>query len=373
MSVLKVGILDPLGRHGGFHYYTEGLANGLSKLGVEAVVYGFEVPPGSASPNNVSAFENIYGTDPAWVRGLRYMRGVFISVLDAKRRGLKLLHIHCFHYDVRELIASLATRLAGIRLVATLHDVESFGSRRGHVGRSLILSLANGLILQNNYSKNVLLNGGGALRIPVAVVPHPHYVDQYKRQPTRQAARCALGLDANKLIILFFGNPRPEKGLDVTLDALARWGRDDVLLLVAGKIREDDLGGLNELQHGSLSGRLRIDAGRVSDADAEQYYRAADVVIVPYHRVYESGVAIMAMSFSRCVVYSDLDPLIESVGEAGLSFKVGDADDLVRCLSDVLVADRDALGALGRERVEISRGSDRVARETLALYGHLTG
>lgn len=38
-----IAILDPLGSHGGFHYYTDGLAEGVAHAGRRVVLYGCDL------------------------------------------------------------------------------------------------------------------------------------------------------------------------------------------------------------------------------------------------------------------------------------------------------------------------------------------
>jgi D-inositol-3-phosphate glycosyltransferase len=110
-------------------------------------------------------------------------------------------------------------------------------------------------------------------------------------------------------------------------------------VLVAGKMKPNE-----EAEHRhfvethGLGERVRFDIGHVSDAALPSYYRAADVVALPYLRIYESAVALMAMSLERPVIASDLPPLREVVGEdsRGMLFPVGDAAALANQIGALL-------------------------------------
>lgn len=371
-SQLKIAILDPLGRHAGFHYYTEGLASGLVDAGAEVTLYGFETPEGVGRDYRaINAFGGLYGTAPTWRRGFRFVKDLLASLIDAQRHAVALIHIHCFHYDVREVIAASLIKLFGFRLVVTLHDIDSFGKSHGRHGRRTILGLADGVIVQNDFSLEAIqafneLAPGKVLE----VIPHGHYIGDYPNPPSRLEAREALNLPVDALIALFFGNPREEKGLDILLDAARLVDDPRLQIISAGKVRNEQLESLRSQEAGTLAGRFRLDAGHVSDADAERYYRAADLVVIPYRRIYESGVAIMAMSFARCVVYSDLPPLVASVGEAGMAFQSEDAADLAECLRHALAhpTTLDRLGNEGQKRVEATRGWPLIGRRTIEAY-----
>lgn len=372
---IKIAILDPLGRHAGFHYYTEGLASGLAEAGADVTLYGFETPKDVGGTfRAINAFGGLYGSAPAWRRGLRFVNDLLSSLLNARRHGVKLFHIHCFHYDVREVIAATLIRLFGFRLVVTLHDIDSFGKSHGRRGRGTIMGLADGVVVHNDFSLETIRRFDElAVGKLLEVIPHGHYIGDYPDPPSRADARKALKLPADGLIALFFGNPRQEKGLDLLLDAARLIDDQRILVLSAGKVRDEQLDGLRELESGPLAGKFRLDAGHVSDADAERYYRASDVVVIPYRRIYESGVAIMAMSFARCVVYSDLPPLVASVGEAGMVFKSANSAALAERLHQALAAptELDRFGEEGQLRVEATRGWPLIGRLTAMAYARV--
>lgn len=129
---------------------------------------------------------------------------------------------------------------------------------------------------------------------------------------------------------------------------------------------------LPKFQLGSL---LRIDVGLIPDDAAMDYYRAADVVVVPYRQVYESGVAITAATCARAVLASDLPPLLEATenGRLGLHFRSGDSKDLACAMKRALsIRDElDDLGAQTREKALRERDPDVVGAQTFSLYREL--
>ncbi|ADL00466.1 glycosyltransferase family 4 protein [Brevundimonas subvibrioides] len=371
-----IAILDPLGSHGGFHYYTDGLAEGVAHAGRRVVLYGYDLAPKpTAKYLRQSAFKDLYGPASKWLRALRYLGFLTRALVDARARRLEIVHMHSFHYDARELIAACLSRLLGFKLVVTLHDIDSFGSSSGKAGRSAITALADGLVVHNEFSR-VALNPAGAPpgRAPVAVIPHGHYADRWGDSVSRAAARTSLGLPGDRTVALFFGNPRSEKGLDILLEALRLVQNKNLLVLVAGRIEENDLAGLRALEAGELAGRLRIDAGWIDDNAIADYYAAADIVVLPYLRIYESGVAIMAMTFGRCVVYSDLPPLLETVGTEGVSFRTKDPVDLAVTLDRLVQThvNLDELGQRARRKVLSDRSWLKIGADTVRLYDAAT-
>ncbi|WP_419254472.1 glycosyltransferase family 4 protein [Caulobacter sp. ErkDOM-YI] len=371
---LKVGILDPLGRHGGLHYYTDGLATGLSESGIETCVYILDVTGEGEDKAYRSkvAFGGIYGGDPAWLRGLRFAKGLLRAFWDARANQIDIIHIHCFHYDIREILTAVLTILFGMKLVVTLHDIDSFGHSDGRLGRWSITRIARGLIVHNQFSLRAI-RSGAKLSAPVAVIPHGHYVDAYPAPPERGAAREALGLQGDAFLALFFGNPRAEKGLDLLTDALIARPDLPIVLVVAGKMRPEKVSELQALGTGLLRGRLHVNGKHISDEDAEAYYRASNLVVVPYRRIYESGVTIMAQSFARAILCSDLPPLIASVGDTGRVFRAGDSESLSDALSLAYddADNLDDLGQRGQEKAREERNWRDIGNATAKFYASL--
>jgi glycosyltransferase involved in cell wall biosynthesis len=110
----------------------------------------------------------------------------------------------------------------------------------------------------------------------------------------------------------------------------------------------------------------------IPDEDVPFYFRAADVVVLPYRRVYQSGVLLMAYSFSKPVVASAVGGLKETIrdGETGYLVRSEDPDALARALGEILgdPARAAAMGEAGYRLVAERFSWDVIARQTLAFY-----
>lgn len=371
-----VALIDPLSHHGGQHYYTDQLARGLSQAGVRVTVYGLAGQSLSAQQDvytYVPAFRGIYGSDPALLRGLRFARGLLRILAGTLRRRHSIVHVNVWQYGVRELLQVMLAQLLSRDLVLTIHDVETFGATTNEFRRRWIMRAAKGMVIHNEYSLS---------RVPpqmlhervTAVIPHVCHVDYLTALPTRAEARQTLDLPQDRTILLFFGNPRHEKGLDVALEAMARLPeRGDLLLLTGGRMPAADQERFGQFvaSHGLID-RVRMDTATVPDELAFTYYAASDVVLVPYREVYESGVAIMAASCGRAIIGSDLPVLVDFVddGHHGALFRSEDPDDLARVIDAATrsSAALDAQGARARETIERERNSTLIGKMTADLY-----
>ena len=106
--------------------------------------------------------------------------------------------------------------------------------------------------------------------------------------------------------------------------------------------------------------------------EVASYYAAADVVVLPYRRIYQSGVVLMAMSYRRPVVVSDLPGMTEIVrdGENGFVFASGSSAQLAKRLVEILGDDesRARVAAAGFEYVSREHDWSRIGQMTAEAY-----
>ncbi|WP_175472189.1 MULTISPECIES: glycosyltransferase [unclassified Curtobacterium] len=178
----------------------------------------------------------------------------------------------------------------------------------------------------------------------VAHIPHPSYQGVYDGAGSRASARADFGLGEGDRAVLFFGQVRPYKGLDVLFEALGRSeDRGNLVLMLAGKTSPEDeaaIGGL--LPDGLKTIRHH---GYVEDADVEKWFDAADVVVLPYRRILNSGSLHLAGTFGVPTILPDEPHLRSDFGDEPWIrwFRPGDAGSLARRLSEPL-PERDRSG-----------------------------
>ena len=161
---------------------------------------------------------------------------------------------------------------------------------------------------------------------PCRRVPHPLYAQFDRGRFTRESARARLGLDPAAEVAVFFGYVRRYKGLDTLLAAwpLVR-ARRPVTLIVAGDFYEDPAPYRTQAAAAG-EGAVRLIEGYLPDAEVEALFKAADVVVLPYHSATQSGVTHVAYALGVPVITTDVGGLAETVqpGESGLVVPPGD-------------------------------------------------
>jgi D-inositol-3-phosphate glycosyltransferase len=216
---------------------------------------------------------------------------------------------------------------------------------------------------------------------PAQVATVPPGVDLSRFTPGDAAdARSRLGLPASAHVLLFVGRIQPLKAPDVLLHAAARLLEDDPSLrdeLVVAVVGGPSGSGLAHPDHlQGLADQLGISdvvrfAPPVGQAALVDWYRAADVTVVPSYNESFGLVAIESQACGTPVVASSVGGLRTAVadGVSGVLIEGHDplhyADALAR-----LIREPRRRAALSAGAVQHARefGWDATARGTLAVY-----
>jgi glycosyltransferase involved in cell wall biosynthesis len=162
---------------------------------------------------------------------------------------------------------------------------------------------------------------------------------------------------------------RPYKGIDLLLEA---WrGIEGAELWIVGAPRMD----ISALIAGAPAG-VRFVARFIADDELRAYFERADLVVLPYREIDQSGVLFTALAFGRPLLLSDVGgfPEVAATG-AARTFPAGDVGALRDALSELLgdTAELSAMSARARAAAAGEYAWPAIARRTLALYESLLG
>jgi len=170
-------------------------------------------------------------------------------------------------------------------------------------------------------------------------------------------------------VALFFGLLRPYKGLDVLLDA---WrGIEGAELWVVGMPRMD-----TAALRASAPPGVRFVERFVPDAQVAALFRRADLAVLPYREIDQSGVLFTALGAGTPLVLSAVGGFPEVAAEGAAELvPPGDAAALRTTLARLLAdpAARERLAAGARLAAVERYGWDAIARRHLDLYARLAG
>lgn len=253
----------------------------------------------------------------------------FFSMRAALLSRYDVLHLHWPEYLLRHRSALgtlakqacvtlllLRLRLAGVPLVRTLHNVAPHEDK-GWRERLLLRWI------DRQTTRWIRINATTPERAPATdTILHGHYRDWYAqlRLPPRIPGR-----------LLHFGLLRPYKGLD-TLVATLRALRDPQLTLhIVGRPLDARIRALVAracAEDPRISARLEF----VEDAVLAQEIGEAELVVLPYRQMHNSGTLLLALSLAR--------PVLAPRNEANAAIAVEVGEQWVQLYSGELDAAR---------------------------------
>lgn len=180
----------------------------------------------------------------------------------------------------------------------------------------------------------------------------------------------ALGLEP-KGYALYLGRFSPEKNCHLLIDVFEKLDTSMKLILAGGSSHTDEyVANLHQHQ----SERIKLLAWLSGDA-LEEILTNAALFVLPSDMEGMSLSLLDAMGAGVCVLASDVPENIETIGNAGFTFRRGDAKDLQRMLT-LLLGDqalREETGGRAQERVRQHYLWENVAIQMSSVYESLIG
>ena len=290
----------------------------------------------------------------------------------------RVLHVNWWTYFLSPVVLSLVAtaKLRGMPVVMTVHNV--LGHETNALDRALsrlAFAFADRFIVHTDENRRQLTNFLGIPSGRIAVIPYGAldvYAGDYIM---REAARRQLELADDEKVLLHFGYIRDYKGLDVLLRALPAVAETvkKVRLVVAGTCWDGDRGWekyqriIDDL---GLAGRVKLDIGYVPSAMVKVYFRAADLVVLPYrHFEAQSGPGNIALAFASPMIVTRTGGLPSLVRDADAVVPRGDVDALARSIIAAL-SDPGKLDSMSRDSAALAKEYSwpNIAERTVALY-----
>lgn len=376
---VRVWIADP-----GAHVpdYVRGLAGGLALAGCEVEVYTAPRLGGAAPPPPPGVVERVafgrlaVGRGPWGRRTMRfatYPLDLARFVAAASRRAPGVVHLQWSVAPPLDALALRALARADITTAYTAHNVAPHERAlwprrwRGPLHRSCHVVVAH-----SEATARRLEHEGGAAAERIRVVPMP--APAAPAAGSRRAARGRVlpGRDGTHLV-LFLGQVRPYKGVDVLLAAMPRV-RSEVPgahLAVVGRPASPHLarGVAEDVRRLGLGDAVTLRLAHATARDFADWLSAADLVALPYRATDDSAVLGAAQGHGRAVVASGVGGLPEAVGDGGLLVPPEEPAALAAAIVAVLRDDglRARLEA-GARLQAADRTWERSAERMLAVY-----
>lgn len=278
-------------------------------------------------------------------------------------------------------ILMLYYKLCRKKIAFTAHNVnagrrDSADSLLNRITLRTQYRLADHIFVHTERMKSELLEEFGVRERAITVIPYGinNVVPDTDLSPYEAKQR--LGIRDAERTILFFGAIAPYKGLDLLAAAFQRIvaRNADYRLIIAGRPKGGCDKYLGEIQEAisRTDGRGRViqKFEYIPDKETELYFKAADVLVLPYREIFQSGIFFLAYSFGLPVVAADVGSLREDIieGRTGFLCRPGDPGDLAMTIEKYFKSD--LFKNLNGRRQEIRDFAQ--ARHSWAVVGEMT-
>lgn len=269
------------------------------------------------------------------------------------RKGkFDVVHVETFKEEKFEMWLYYRLRKHFRKMVHTVHNVlphELKEKDKEIYGR--FYDFCDELIVHNHASKQCLLDVFDVPESKVTVIPHGAYQlyqtfeEKEKEDTVKQ--------------FLQFGQIRKYKGIDILLDAVALIEpekRKNMHFTIAGK-QFKKLGHMDyeaKIKNLGIGDYVTFCNEYVPDEKIPVFFQNADFLLFPYRNIYGSGALLLAYTYHKPVIVSDIPTFREETddGKTGLIFE----SENPKALADAIVK------AAECSRDEINRFKDNIRR-----------
>jgi glycosyltransferase involved in cell wall biosynthesis len=220
-----------------------------------------------------------------------------------------------FLYAAMLLTDVLLLRLAGVRIVWTVHNLLMHESRWPQLElqtRALLARLCHRLIVHSNAAANAVSRAYHVPSAKISVIQIGSYPPPAVYTGSKSEARRKLGFPADTRLYVALGHLRPYKGIE---ELLTVWRENfidaEAFLAIAGQASPDHAEKLRRLADGIPN--VHLVSTYIPDDDVAAYLAAADVAIAPFRRVLTSSSVVQYLCAGLPVIAPAFPVLSETL------------------------------------------------------------
>jgi glycosyltransferase involved in cell wall biosynthesis len=285
-------------------------------------------------------------------------------------------------------LLTLYYKLLGKKIVLTAHNVnirkrDCTDTWLNRFSLRVQYKLVDHIFVHTERMKQELLSDFGVHEGKVSVIPFGINNTVPNTGMTTLDAKEMLGVSASDKTMLCYGQIAPYKGLEYLISAFTELLKRDgnYRLIIAGKPKWNEIYWNQIVQvmidHG-VRERVIERIEHVPDEETELFFKAADVLVLPYTHVFQSGVLFLGYGFGLPAIAADVGSLRDEIieGETGFAFPARDSTDLAakieKYFSSELFRDLENRRARIKAYANERYSWDNVAAITARVYCNLT-
>lgn len=201
-------------------------------------------------------------------------------------------------------------KLFGCKIILTVHNIlphSRYNLKNKILYKIIYKFLTYRLVVHTAYIKNKIHYLFSIPESKIVLAPHGTYHVTENKSLSKSVAREKLQLIQNEFIILIFGQLYPYKGIDLFIQHYLNEIDFEFKIIIRG---EGDQGYINLLESiintSPLKNKINYEFNFVRHEEVEKYFKASDVVCLPYLEGSQSGVLFMSYAYGRPVLVSNV-------------------------------------------------------------------
>jgi len=287
----------------------------------------------------------------------------FFSLLHLLNKEIDVVHIHSADPAILSFIPRLKSKV-----VVTSHGQAYRREKWGAIAKTIskLSEKAYAVFPNKRISVSKTLKKYYENKYNCDVVYIPNGVNIKVVNSTSAIEKLCLSKNG---YILFVGRILPTKGCDFLIEAYKKIKTDKKLVIVGGSSYTDSY--VEKLKKSANKNTIFL--GYRYGRELEELYANAYCCVVPSEIEGLAITLLEAMSYGKCVIYSDIPENVEVAEGVGIPFRNKDINDLTNKIT--LVYENlyycEELGTKARERVKKEYNWDKIVDKTEEVYHSL--
>lgn len=331
--------------HGFEPNYTLGFIKGLVANGVKLCVISSDTDESRFLENGILTFNLRGSQDPnrpftaKVVNLLKYYVRLLLILIKYRRN---IVHFTGLFGNTSILfdgiVLNLCFKLLSSRYIYTVHNLlphSKEGSRFFRWIYRLIYMIPDTLVVHTRLAKDQLIERFFVPERKILIISIGMNEEMPITEVKRNEARLRLGFESEDRIVLFFGKADEFKGLDILIEAFDRLSMPLTKLLISGWFPNPSYRHkiLSAIDAASRKKDIHLHEGFLPNEEVEVFFKSADVMVLPYRNIYQSGVVFLCFNFGLPIVATDVGSFREFVeDDMGIIANTNDAEGMADAL-----------------------------------------
>tara|TARA_B110000211_G_C14022321_1_gene528258 strand:+ start:179 stop:1210 length:1032 start_codon:yes stop_codon:yes gene_type:complete len=229
-----------------------------------------------------------------WITSYYYRRSLWMTFLSIPLFMIQLL---------------IVKYVFNIKLVWTLHNIQPHDLKHQKIHTFCRHFFAKQSSWIRIFSEDSIGRAKQALKVKdkFVVCPEGSYVDYYKNTISINDAKQKFNITKNDFVYLYLGFIKPYKGIENLIENFNKLQIENKKLIIAGNVLNKNYFNKIFTENKNIQFVNRF----IENDELQYFYKAADVVVLPFNKVENSGSVILAMGFKKIIVAPKMGVLLK--------------------------------------------------------------